>query len=136
MTEIMPIPSIPGAYADSLGRIKLPESRAQMPHGGVREYKTKWVVGVRRRAARTARHVYFGTTYRGKNYKIHRLVCEAFHGPAPFEGAVVLHLDEDATNNRPDNLRWGTMRENMNMPKVKAYHREMCRRKMAGKRCS
>lgn len=32
-----------------------------------------------------------------------------------------MHLDEDGTNNRPDNLRWGDVVENMNMPKLKAY---------------
>jgi len=55
------------------------------------------------------------------NMKIHRLVCEAFHGFAPFERAVVLHLDENALNNRPENLRWGTQKENMNMPKFIKY---------------
>lgn len=53
--------------------------------------------------------------------KVHRLVCEAFHGPAPFERAVVLHLDENALNNRPENLQWGTQKENLNMPKFVEY---------------
>lgn len=55
------------------------------------------------------------------NMKIHRLVCEAFHGLVPFERAVVLHLDENALNNRPENLRWGTQKENLNMPKFIEY---------------
>jgi hypothetical protein len=53
--------------------------------------------------------------------KVHRLVCEAFHGPPPFEKAVVIHIDENALNNRPENLRWGTQKENMNMPGFVAY---------------
>lgn len=53
--------------------------------------------------------------------KVHRLVCEAFHGPAPFKRAVVLHLDENAINNKPENLRWGTQKENLNMPKFISY---------------
>jgi hypothetical protein len=57
------------------------------------------------------------------NMKVHRLVCEAFHGPPPFDRAVVIHLDEDATNNRADNLKWGTQKENLNMPKFKAWQR-------------
>lgn len=58
--------------------------------------------------------------YRTKDrkYKVHRLVCEAFHGQ-PKEGQVCLHLDEDATNNKPSNLKWGTQKENMNFPKYK-----------------
>ena len=111
---VKPIPAIPNALARSDGKIKLPDTKAKMPHGGWREYKTKWVTGVKRRASKTARHEYFGTMYRGKNYKIHRLICEAFHGPPPDEKNIVLHLNEDATDNRPENLRWGTQKENLN----------------------
>lgn len=64
------------------------------------------------------RYIY---NYRGKNYKVHRLVCEAFHGPAPFEKAVVMHLDDDATNNKPENLAWGTQKQNLNTPAFIAY---------------
>lgn len=40
--------------------------------------------------------------------KIHRLVCEAFNGPPPFEGADVLHRDDISARNIPSNLYWGT----------------------------
>lgn len=53
--------------------------------------------------------------------KAHQLVCEAFHGPKPSPEAVVIHLDENALNNRPENLKWGTQKENLNMPKFKAW---------------
>lgn len=55
------------------------------------------------------------------NVKIHRLVCEAFHGPPPFPNAVVIHFNENALDNRPENLRWGTQKENLNMPGFIAY---------------
>lgn len=43
---------------------------------------------------------------------VHRLVCEAFHGPNP--GAMdVAHRDGNPRNNRSDNLRWATRRQNM-----------------------
>lgn len=42
---------------------------------------------------------------------VHRLVAEAYHGPCP-EGMQCRHLDGDKTNNRPENLRWGTAVEN------------------------
>jgi len=48
---------------------------------------------------------------RNKHYKVHQLVCMAFHGPAP-AGCVVAHGDGARTNNRPDNLRWATTKEN------------------------
>jgi len=110
---IKPIPSIPGAFANDEGKIKLPEGKAKMPNGGVRTYETIWILGSRRRASKTARHEYYGVLHRGKNYKVHRLVCEAFHGPAPEGKNIVLHLDEDATNNKPCNLRWGTQRKTL-----------------------
>ena len=112
--KTMPIPSVDGALAREDGMIKLPESEAIMPNGGVRAYKTKWIRGVLRKSRRGARHCYYGVTYRGKNYKIHRLVCEAFHGIPPKSRSIVLHLNESSTDNRPENLRWGTQKENLN----------------------
>ncbi len=44
------------------------------------------------------------------------MVCEAFHGPQPANKPIVMHLDEDSHNNKPGNLKWGTMKENMNAP--------------------
>lgn len=43
---------------------------------------------------------------------LHQLICRAFHGP-PKPGQVVLHKDNDRTNNRPSNLKWGTQAENI-----------------------
>jgi hypothetical protein len=125
MEEIWkPVPSKEGIKAISFGRILLPERQANMPHGGFRNYKTKPTYGGKRKATKTARHEYMG--YYSKffgNLKVHRLVCEAFHGPPPFPNAVVIHLDENALNNRPENLKWGTQKENLNMPGFKEYCR-------------
>lgn len=110
--------------ASNWGRILLPEREAAMPHGGFRRYVPKPTYGTVTRASKTARHAYRGlyARYYG-NMKVHRLVCEAFHGPPPFPRAVVIHLDENALNNRPENLRWGTQKENLNMPGFLAYCR-------------
>ena len=118
---IKPIPSIEGAFANELGQIKLPECEAAMPSGVIRKYKTSWIYGTLSKASRTSRHKYYKTVYRGKNHKIHRLVCEAFHGKPPADKLIVIHIDEDATNNAPDNLRWGTQKENLNMPDFIEY---------------
>jgi len=112
-----PVPSYPGVMASSWGRVKLPESEGVMPNGGKRKYRTKPIYGVKTRSSKTARHTYMGIQNRALgNLKVHRLVCEAFHGVAPKDKQVVIHIDEDATNNRPENLRWGTQKENLNMP--------------------
>jgi hypothetical protein len=44
---------------------------------------------------------------RAKRARVHRLVLEAFVGPCP-EGMECRHLDGDPSNNRLDNLAWGT----------------------------
>ena len=41
-----------------------------------------------------------------------RTVCRAFHGEPPFPGAVAMHVRSDVTNNRSDNLKWGSTLEN------------------------
>lgn len=118
------VPSLDGVMASSWGRLLLPPRTATMPNGGERIYKTKPTYGVVTGSSKKAKHKYLNihTRHYG-NIKIHQAVCEAFHGPKPFDAAVVIHLDEDGLNNRPDNLKWGTQKENLNMPKVKSYHR-------------
>lgn len=125
MPEIWkPVPSCPGMLASSEGRILLPPRYLPLPNGGYRKVEPKPFAGVETSSRKGARHTYRGAWLRSYgNVKIHRLVCEAFHGPAPFEGAVVIHIDEDAHNNRPANLKWGTQKENLNAPGFKAYCR-------------
>ena len=118
------VPSKPEIMASSWGRILLPARQSIMPRGGIRWYYPKPTYGFKTKASKTALHVYMGisTRFYG-NLKIHRMVCEAFHGLPPSDGMVVIHLDEDGTNNRPENLRWGTQKENLNMPRFLEYCR-------------
>lgn len=117
-----PVPSKPGVLASSMGRILLPPRHTPMANGGYRLYEPKPVVGVLRKALKNAAHTYYGIwTSEFGNLKCHQLVCEAFHGAKPFDAAVVIHRDECGTNNVPDNLRWGTQKENLNSPKFLAY---------------
>jgi len=51
-------------------------------------------------------------TGHAKKQFVHRIVAAAFIGPAPFEGAMVLHHDDDPTHNLPSNLYWGDRVEN------------------------
>ena len=46
---------------------------------------------------------------------IHTLVAEAFIGERP-KGYVIDHIDTDIYNNRADNLRYVTIKENLNNP--------------------
>lgn len=125
-----PVPSEPGVLASSWGRIVLPPRYAPLPNGGFRAYMPEPRYGQVSKASKHAAHEFRlimvrrdEAAARQAPRKVHQLVCEAFHGPKPFPEAVVLHLDEDAHNNRPENLRWGTQKENLNMPKFREYLR-------------
>ena len=124
------VPSEPGVLASSHGRVVLQPGYAPLPNGGFRTYLPEPRVGQVSRASKSAKHEFMLIMLRrGEGpkrqapRKVHQLVCEAFHGPKPFDSAVVIHLDENALNNRADNLRWGTQKENLNMPKFKEYCR-------------
>lgn len=54
-----------------------------------------------------------------KSQHVHRLVLNAYL-PKPFEYLEVLHLNSEPTDNRLENLAWGTHEENMNDPHFKA----------------
>jgi hypothetical protein len=110
------VPSVPGLLASSLGRIMIVFFVQSMPGGGTRQYggspcKGSWD---------GTRYV-FRWNLNGKTYRVARLVCEAFHGPPPFPGAVCMHLDESARNNVRSNLKWGTQKDNLNAPGFIAY---------------
>lgn len=57
-----------------------------------------------------------GKTYRRQNVmlgtgvyaRVHRLVCAAFHGPAPSSDHEAAHLNGDPMDNRASNLAWKT----------------------------
>lgn len=107
-----PIPSFPGLLASSEGRIMIePHKLGGRIYGGIPTLG-QWD---------GKRFIYNRRGYRTK--KVARLVCEAFHGSPPLEDSVCMHKDENARNNRPENLAWGTQRENLNSPQFLEYCR-------------
>lgn len=89
-------------------------------------YKNTWVIadgtvvrsnGQKKKAFRNKKSPYLFVALtkdngKGKNVKIHQLVCVAYHGPKPLDKTLVRHLDGNPLNNHPDNLAWGTPHEN------------------------
>lgn len=112
------VPSLPEYLASSEGRIMRAPYFGEMPNGGRRHYGGEPHFGVWNKQDGR-----FTVTVHGKTYRVHRLVCEAFHGQAPTDSPVCMHLDENAANNRPSNLVWGTQKENLNAPGFKDYCR-------------
>lgn len=59
-----------------------------------------------------SRFVYYKSG-RATSVGVHRLVCEAFYGPAPADGMQAAHGDGNPRNNTPGNLRWATPLDNV-----------------------
>lgn len=99
MSEVWrPIPSAQGYMASDAGRIRSPLGRVIKAHSHL-GYKR---VSLLQPGDRT-KH----------KRLVHRLVCEAFHGPAPSPGHVAAHWNDVGDDNRPSNLRWATQAENV-----------------------
>lgn len=115
MSEVwLTVPSLSDYEASSQGRVRRKRHMTPMPYGGSAERG-----GVAWAGSGDRPQIW----YRGKNYRVSRMVCEAFHGHAPFDRAVVMHVDDNPKNNTPDNLRWGTQKENLNTTKFLSYCR-------------
>lgn len=78
--------SLPGILVSSEGRIMVTPHRKPTPQGGMRCYGGTPSWGVWGKA--DGRWVIM---IEGKTYKVARLIAEAFLGPPPFEGAIVMH---------------------------------------------
>lgn len=91
------IPAYPGYYADTKGNI--------YSHRSGREKKL---------SQRIHRNYYHVTVKNKKKSKIavHRLILETFVGPRE-ESQVCRHLNGDSLDNRIENLKWGTVKENV-----------------------
>lgn len=92
-----------------------------------------------RRSGKTLKPVYhrkgylmvsIGTTGKPKMRTVHSLVAEAFLPVCPGNYGVgkwvVDHINEDRTDNRVENLRWLTNKENISTPAAKAKIRAKC----------
>lgn len=82
--------------------------------GRVWSYKNPSGAGVLMRGSRTSRGycvVCLRNEHVRKHIFVHRLVLEAFIGARP-KGLQSAHLDGDQLNNRIENLRWVTPKEN------------------------
>ena len=86
-----------GVKVSNLGRVWIPKNRTTKEH---------FTFG-------SVSHGYKLVKYKGKMYRIHRLVAECFL-PNPNNYAEVNHKDEDKSNNNVENLEWCTHQYNIN----------------------
>ncbi len=104
------IPGWESYEASSLGRIRSIDRWVEYVDGRRCFYYSKVL------KHRVGKHKYFYVFLcDGKqhqfNCSVHSLVCAAFHGSCP-TGLECRHLDGINIHNTPQNLKWGTRREN------------------------
>lgn len=118
------VPGLKGILASSLGRIKSDPYEQRMPKGGTVTRQIQPTFGYISKADRSGNYFRMRLKIRGKTYKVHILVCSAFHGKRKKKSDMVLHEDDNGLNNREENLRWGTQYENMNATRFRALMQE------------
>jgi NUMOD4 motif. len=102
------IPSHPSYAVSSMGRVK----RQAIVHGGMGSVRIPTGTLAVRALPRGHLQVTMSENNAPVTRLVHRLVAEAFL-PPPQEGQdCVCHRDDDPSNNRPDNLFWGTREDN------------------------
>lgn len=97
--EWRPAPGVEHYEVSSLGRVRTRLTASGVPRVLTGSVGARGYTQLRPSAARPP-------------VRLHRLVCEAFHGPAPEGCRLVRHLDDNKQNNRPENLAWGTDLDN------------------------
>lgn len=105
------IPSYPGYEVSDNGEV-----RSWHPRNGKGSYKTTknpTVLTPNRFVDSNYLRVALKCPKEGKHMtkRVHHLVLEAFIGPKP-NGFVVMHLNDDTTDNRLSNLKYATNQEN------------------------
>jgi hypothetical protein len=98
--EIKEIPEYPGFYATDTGII------LSMRSGRKRILSQTLHKGYYRVHIKALKNIWI-------RVPVHQLVLFAFYGPKPFANAVCRHLNGNPTDNRSDNLKWGTAKENV-----------------------
>ena len=119
MSEVWkPCPSWPGYEASSLGRIRSVDQVLINSLGYARNWKG------RVRSPHYNSEGYAHLIIRGKTAKVCWMVADAFIGPRP-EGQVVRHGPGGSSDDRPENLCYGTQAENIGDSVAAGTHRNV-----------
>lgn len=115
-----------GIYqVSTLGRVRSVDRTIKRKDGKVYRFNGK-IINPSLRDSRNGKYLTVNLCNNGKNttFDLHRLVADAFI-PNPENKPTVDHIDTDPTNNRVENLRWFTYKEQLNDNKLtKKHHRD------------
>lgn len=95
--EVVDHPYLEGVKCREDGAVFLPQSGVKKAH---------WTFGHRMDDG------YMRIRWKYEDFRVHRLICEAFHGTCPPDKTEVDHIDRNPANNKPENLRWCSRSEN------------------------
>jgi hypothetical protein len=96
----MPIPSAPGFEASSFGRIRAVMKRGPSPAGFIFKRQIKLYSGI------PYEYLRLPINGKRKEVRVHRLICDAFHGAPPIDKPHAAHGNGNSLDNLPGNLRW------------------------------
>lgn len=102
------IPSLPAYSVSSTGRVR----RDALTYGGGGSVRTPTGTLSQRALPSGHRQVTVSIENQPRTLLVHRLVAEAFLPAPPAGKDCVCHHDDDPSNNRPDNLFWGSKADN------------------------
>lgn len=109
--EWRPIGEGSGNYeVSNLGRVRSLRREVIDRNGEIRVIPGKILDCMTEPSGRKTFHMWEGSKYIRK--RVHHAVLEAFTGPRP-PGLVCRHLNDNPSDNRLENLMWGTASENM-----------------------
>lgn len=105
------MPSVPGVLVSSLGRVEVPPFVREHPSGGLRHHRGH----IRSGWTNTQATVRVG----GLPRDVARMMCEAWHGPAPADRPYCIRLSDDPAQLRPDTVCWGRLIDRPQRPRRK-----------------
>lgn len=113
------IPGYRGLYqVSNFGRIK------SFPKYRTRYYQTERILKQRNCENNPYYNVVLYKDRVGKSFRVHRLIAEAFI-PNPENKPCIDHINTIPTDNRIENLRWATLKENANNPITVSKFKEL-----------
>lgn len=110
----LPVVGWEGLYeVSSLGRVRSVDRTIKMSNGRTRRCRGQVLAPIRYNEYGHLKVDLHERPHRRRQAAIHVLVAEAFHGAPEPDQEVRHYPDPDPTNNRADNLIWGTRSENI-----------------------
>lgn len=108
------IPGFPGYQASSTGRIRSIPRDVKVGRGAGYTMNFKSTRILSQEKTFVGKKIYYRVPLNNKKRMlVHRCVALAFHGLPPDGGSIARHLNDISTDNRPENIQWGTQKENM-----------------------